>query len=50
MEQPPRFFAAGSDSLAMMRPPIEARLAEFEKYADLSTSTDFATTTAAAAA
>jgi hypothetical protein len=40
MDNPPKQFLAGSDALAMVKPVIEARLAELRAYQDLSKSTD----------
>ena len=40
MENPPKHFVAGSDSLAVLVPELEARLQELRAYAELSRSTD----------
>jgi NAD(P)-dependent dehydrogenase (short-subunit alcohol dehydrogenase family) len=40
MPNPPKFFVAGSDSLAMIMPGIEARLRDMRTHEDLSKSTD----------
>ncbi len=40
MENPPKVFVAGSDSLAMIMPAIEARLADMRGHEELSRSTD----------
>lgn len=40
LENPPRQFLAGSDSLAVVTPVLEARLQELHAYEDLSKSTD----------
>jgi NAD(P)-dependent dehydrogenase (short-subunit alcohol dehydrogenase family) len=40
METPPKVFVAGSDSIAMIMPGIEARLSDMRAHEELSKSTD----------